>query len=175
MPEKREEDASDVTPITPEEEIELIDEVSIESTVRPCLREIDISDSQLKLVDPYTMYPVPDDPGLLPAFWMLHEPPPIYAPDGIEMFHDAVKRWGLRSIGSLKDMLTTDEVNLRYYGVESRVMRAICEALANNIFVQRIDLKVYHLQLHINIQLIKKNFCCTLIYYLIISEIIGIN
>ncbi|EZA50959.1 Leucine-rich repeat-containing protein [Ooceraea biroi] len=38
-------------------------------------------------------------------------------------------------------MLVTDEVNLRYYGIESRTMRAICEALTNNTFVQKVDLK----------------------------------
>lgn len=142
--EEEEEDVSEETPITPEEDIEELERVSVESSIHPCLREIEISDSQLKLVNPYTVYPIPEDPGLLPAFWVLYQRPPDYsAPDGVQAFHHAVKRWDLRSIGSFPQMLMTDEVNLRYYGIEMKTMRAICEALMNNAFVQKLDLKVH--------------------------------
>ncbi|KYN01950.1 hypothetical protein ALC62_07253 [Cyphomyrmex costatus] len=138
---KKDDDASEGTPITPEEEDITSDRVSTESSIHPCLRKIDISDSQLKLVNPYTVYQVPNDPGLLPAFWLLRERPPIYSTDGVQKFYDIVKRAGLRSIGSLKDMLLTDQLNLRYYGLNSPVMKAICEALADNTFVRKLDLK----------------------------------
>lgn len=130
------------TIITPEDELTVSDRVSTESPVHPCLREIDISDSQLKILNPYTMYPVPDDPGLSPAFWLLRERPPIYGTDGVQKFYDAVKRAGIRSIASLKDMLLTDQIDLRYYGLESQVMKAICEALTDNTYVQKMDLRV---------------------------------
>jgi len=139
---KKDDDASDETPITPEDEEITSDRVSTESSIHPCLREIDISDSQLKIINPYTVYEVPNDPGLLPAFWLLHERPPIYSADGVQKFYDTVKRMGLRSIGSLKDMLITDYLNLRYYGFRSPVMKAICDALADNTFVRKLDLKV---------------------------------
>ncbi|KYQ58153.1 hypothetical protein ALC60_02885, partial [Trachymyrmex zeteki] len=138
---KKDDDASEETPITPEDEDIMSDQVSTESSIHPCLRKINISDSQLKLVNPYTVYQVPNDPGLLPAFWLLRERPPIYSTDGVQKFYDIVKRAGLRSIGSLKDMLLTDQLNLRYYGLKSPVMKAICEALADNTFVRKLDLK----------------------------------
>ncbi|XP_018359771.1 PREDICTED: uncharacterized protein LOC108759020 [Trachymyrmex cornetzi] len=138
---KKDDDASEETLITPEDEDIMSDRVSTESSIHPCLRKIDISDSQLKLVNLYTVYQVPNDPGLLPAFWLLRERPPIYSTDGVQKFYDIVKRAGLRSIGSLKDMLLTDQLNLCYYGLKSPVMRAICEALADNTFVRKLDLK----------------------------------
>lgn len=119
------------------------DRVSTESSVHPCLREIEISDSQLKIVNPYTVYRVPDDPGLLPAFWLLRERAPIYSEDGVQKFYDIVKRFGLRSIHLLKDMLISDQVNLRHYGLESSIIRPICEALVDNTYVHIVDLKVY--------------------------------
>lgn len=134
---------SEETLITPEEEISIAsEETTTESSVHPCLRDIDISDSQLKLVNPYTVYPVPPDPGLLPAFWLLYEHPAIYQDDYGRKYYDAAKRIGSRPIESLKHMLVTDEVNLRYYGLESRAMKAICEGLTSNTFVRRVDLKV---------------------------------
>lgn len=133
---------SEETPITPEDEVTVSDRVSTESSVHPCLREIDISDSQLKLVNPYTVYQIPNDPGLRPAFWILREPPPIYSADGVQKFYDIMKHLGLRPISSLGKMLLNDQLNLRHYGLESAVIRAICEALADNTYVQTVDLKV---------------------------------
>ncbi|XP_012216535.2 leucine-rich repeat-containing protein 74A-like isoform X2 [Linepithema humile] len=139
--EKRKRDVSVETIITPEDELTVSDRVSTESLVHPCLREIDISESQLKILNPYTVYRVPDDPGLSPAFWLLRERPPIYGTDGVQKFYDMVKRAGIRSIASLKDLLITDQIDLRYYGLESQVMRAICEALMDNTYVRKVDLK----------------------------------
>jgi len=148
---KKDDDASEETPITPEAEDIASDRVSTESSIHPCLREIDISDSQLKIVNPFTVYRVPNDPGLLPAFWLLRERPLVYSTDGVQKFYDMVKRLGLRSIGSLKDMFLTDQLNLRYYGLKSPVMRAICEALADNTFVRKLDLKVQQTSLSNNL------------------------
>ncbi|XP_050460854.1 leucine-rich repeat-containing protein 74B-like [Cataglyphis hispanica] len=138
---KTDDDESEETPITPEDEITVSDRVSTESSIHPCLREIDISDSQLKLVNPYTVYQIPNDPGLLPAFWILHDPPPIYSADGVQKFYDIVKHCGLRSISSLGKMLVNDQLNLQHYGLELSVIRAICEALEENPYVQTVNLK----------------------------------
>jgi len=116
--------------------------VSTESSIHPCLREVEISDSQLKLVNPYTVYPIPRDPGLMPAFWVMYERSPLYSLDGIKLFEDTVKYWRVRSIGSVKNMLLTDEMNLRYYGVGTETMRVICQALRYNSDVMKLDLKV---------------------------------
>ncbi|XP_072745692.1 uncharacterized protein [Anoplolepis gracilipes] len=163
---KRDDDASEETPITPEDEVILSDRVSTESSIHPCLREIEISDSQLKIVNPYTVYKVPDDPGLLPAFWLLRERPPIYSADGVQKFYDIVKRSGLRSIGSLKDMLLSDQVNLRHYGLESSVIKAICEALMDNTYVRIVDFKGNRLSsdvcTHLNTLLLKNNVITSL-------------
>lgn len=118
------------------------DEVSVESLIHPCLREIDISDSQLKLVNPYTVYPIPNDPGLVPAFSLLYEHPPSYDDGGVYKFYDAIKRYDLRPIKILKDMFVTDEINVRYYGLVPGIMKALYEALGDNNFVQKLDLKV---------------------------------
>ncbi|XP_071643371.1 uncharacterized protein [Temnothorax longispinosus] len=158
---KKDDDASEETVITPEDEDVTSDRVSTESSIHPCLREIYISDSQLKLVNPYTVYMVPNDPGLLPAFWLLRERPPIYSPDGVQKFYDTAKRMGLRPIGPLKDMLMTDYLNLRYYGFGSPVMRVICDALADNTFVRKLDLKDNKLSAdacrHLNDLLLRNN------------------
>lgn len=130
------------TIITPEDELTVSDRVSTESLVHPCLREIDISESQLKILNPYTVYQVPDDPGLSPAFWLLRERPPIYPTDGVQKFYDTVKRTGIRPIASLKNLLITDQIDLRYYGLESQVMKAICEALTDNTYIRSVDFKV---------------------------------
>jgi hypothetical protein len=116
--------------------------VSTESSIHPCLREIEISDSQLKLVNPYTVYPIPSDPGLLPALEMMYERAPLYSLDGIKLFEDTVKYWRVRSIASIKNMFLTDEMNLRYYGIATETMRAICQALRYNSDVMKLDLKV---------------------------------
>ncbi|KAG5322778.1 LR74B protein, partial [Pseudoatta argentina] len=139
--EQKKDDVSEETLITPEDEDIVSERVSTESSIHPCLRKIDISDSQLKLVNPYTVYQVPNDPGLLPAFWLLRERPPIYSTDGVQKFYDIIKRAGLRSIGSLKDMLLTDQLNLSYYGLKSPIMKAICEALVDNTLVRKLDFK----------------------------------
>lgn len=129
--------------ITPEEEVSIAsEETTTESSVHPCLRDIDISDSQLKLVDPYAAYPDLPEPELIPALWLLDEPPPIYQDNYAQKYYDAAKRTGSRPIKSLRHMLMTDEVNLRYYGFESQAMKAICEGLMGNTFVTKVDLKV---------------------------------
>lgn len=88
------------------------------------------------------VYPIPDDPGLRPAFWLLRESPPVYSTDGVQKFYDTAKRFRLRPIASLRDMFLSDQLNLRYYGVQPLVFKVICDALVDNTFVQKIDLKV---------------------------------
>ncbi|CAL7950041.1 unnamed protein product [Xylocopa violacea] len=139
-PIKKKKDGSEETLITPEEAISVSTESSAESSVHPCLKDIDISDSQLKLQNLYTMCPIPDDPGLVPAFWTIHERMPTYADDGVMRFFDLAKASRIRPIQALEDMLLSDKINLQYYGINTRVVKPLCEALIKNPFVYTLNL-----------------------------------
>lgn len=135
-------EVSEETLITLEEESIVSIESSAESSIHPCLKDIDISDSQLKLQNLYTAFPIPDDPGLVPAFWTIHERQTTYPEDGVMKFFDLSKASRIRPIKSLEDMLISDKINLQYYGVDSRVIRPLCEALMKNPIVHTINLTV---------------------------------
>ncbi|CAK9808007.1 Leucine-rich repeat-containing protein 74B [Anthophora plagiata] len=137
---KKERGASEETLITPEEESTISTEPSSKSSVHPCLREIDISDSQLKLQNLYTTYPIPDDPGLVPAFWTIQERRISYHADTVEKYFDLSKASDIRPIQALEEMLLSDKISLQYYGIDSRAIRPLCEALMNNPFVHTINL-----------------------------------
>ncbi|XP_017795988.1 PREDICTED: leucine-rich repeat-containing protein 74B-like [Habropoda laboriosa] len=137
---KKERDASVETLITPEGASTASTEPSSESSIHPCLREIEISDSQLKLQNLYTMYPIPDDPGLVPAFWTIEERRTSFQADGVEKFFDLSKASRIKPVQALEEMLLSDKISLQYYGLDSRVIRPLCEALTNNPFVHTINL-----------------------------------
>ncbi|XP_076234577.1 uncharacterized protein LOC143179303 [Calliopsis andreniformis] len=86
------------------------------------------------------MFPVPDDPGLVPAFWTLYETQDAYDDDGIRKFFDLTKKLNIKPIQTVKNMLLTDTINLQYYGVNPKVIKPLCEALMNNIFVTTVNL-----------------------------------
>ena len=144
MPLKRFDEESIKTVLSLEDENkEGIDEKSTsESDTHLCLKAADLSDSQLKLLDIFNDFPIPDDPRLVPNFYMHYPKPMIYNDDGIEKFENIVKATGVRPIASVKHMLQTDKLNLRYYGIDPRILRAICEALHDNTSVQAVDLRV---------------------------------
>ncbi|XP_076392049.1 uncharacterized protein LOC100877744 isoform X2 [Megachile rotundata] len=137
---RREKDVSRSTLITPEEVSSVSSKLSTESSTHPCLKDIDISDSQLKLHNLYTKFPIPDDPGLVPAFWTTQEYQAIYPEDGVQKFEDLIKMSGIRPIRSLKTMFMSDKISLQYYGVNSRIIRPLCEALMKNHSVETVDL-----------------------------------
>nr|XP_034176814.1 uncharacterized protein LOC117602658 [Osmia lignaria] len=163
---EKKEDLSRETLITPEDESISSAKSSTESSIHPCLKDIDISDSQLKLHNLYTKYPIPDDPGLVPAFWTIQEHQTIYPEDGVMKFEDLTKLSGLQPIQSLKDMLLSDSINLQYYGVNSAIIRPLCEALMNNPSVETINLTGNWLSedacYHLNDLLTKNNIITTL-------------
>lgn len=106
-----------------------------------CLQEITISDSELKLFDIYNFYPTPEDPGLVPGFWVLFPKPPVYKSDGVQKFLDTVTTMKLHPINKLKKMLKTDEINLQHYGLDSRIIKALCDALISNTSVASLILE----------------------------------
>ncbi|XP_026669188.1 NLR family CARD domain-containing protein 3-like [Ceratina calcarata] len=114
------------------------------------------------------MCPVPDDPGLIPAFWTIQEHRTAYADeDGIEMFFDLVNMSNIRPIKALEDMLLTEKINLQYYGINSRVVRPLCEALTRNVFVNTVNLTGNWLSedacYHLNDLLLRNNIVHTLL------------
>lgn len=107
----------------------------------PCLEE-DINDSKLKNFNLFDAYPVPNDPGFNAAFWILYPNLPVYESDGINKFYDTIKLLRLTSIASMKQQLTSDKIDLSFYGVDPKVIQALSEALLLNNTVQTLDLQV---------------------------------
>ncbi|XP_014228862.1 leucine-rich repeat-containing protein 74B-like [Trichogramma pretiosum] len=114
---------------------------SVESLTHPCLKAISISDSQLQFLNLYNFFPVPKDPGLRDAFWILYPSPPDYAADGIDKFHDLIDIFKLAPIGCLKKQLKSDTVDLSYFSLDSRIIQPLCQALIFNTTVQTLNLK----------------------------------
>ncbi|KAL2730996.1 leucine-rich repeat-containing protein 74B-like [Vespula squamosa] len=136
---KKEEDVSVETLITPEEMDDTLKSLPSESSIHLCLKKIDISDSQLKLLNLHTVFPIPNDPGVAPAFWMIAAEE-IFEENGVYKFNEHLKSRGLKVIHTIADMLNTDCINLRYYGIDPRIVEIIYYALKNNASVQIIDL-----------------------------------
>ncbi|XP_024937881.1 uncharacterized protein LOC107264886 [Cephus cinctus] len=114
---------------------------SSEASTYLCLKDIDISDSQLKLLNLFNIYPAPEDPGLADGFWTLYPRSRAYKDDGIQKFIDLTKTMQLKLIQCMLEMLRTDKINLRYYGVDAKTLKAICHSIRNNTSVQALDLK----------------------------------
>ena len=106
------------------------------------MKQFSISDSQLKFLDLYNFYPIPKDPGLNKAFWILYPRPPIYNPDGIDKFFYIVKLLGLTPIECLKQQLKSNKVDLKYYGFDPEIVHALSEAMLFNTSVKSLDLQV---------------------------------
>lgn len=122
-----------------EEEEEKLIVQSIGYDSRLCLTESNVDDSHLKLFN--YCYPIPEDPGIVPAFWILYPNPSTYETDGVKKFTDLITTMKLQPIRKISQMLKTDEINLRYYNLNPRAVRAICEALFYNTNVKSVDLK----------------------------------
>ncbi|XP_011310062.1 uncharacterized protein [Fopius arisanus] len=129
------------TILTPDEDLPVSESSSSESSGNICLRNIGVSDSQLKLLNIFKVYPVPDDPGLVSGFWVLFPREISYKEDGIQKFLDISARMKLRPIQRLQEMLKTDEVNLGFYGLDPRIIRPLSDAITNNTSVQTINLQ----------------------------------
>ncbi|KAF7382384.1 hypothetical protein HZH68_015303 [Vespula germanica] len=136
---RKKEEVSVETLITPEEIDDTLKSLRSESSIHLCLREIDISDSQMKLLNLHTIFPVPSDPGTGPAFWLLTTEE-IFEEDGVYKFDEHVKSKGLKVVHTITDMLQSDCIDLQYYGIDPRIVEIMYYALRNNGSVQMIDL-----------------------------------
>nr|XP_033338327.1 protein NLRC5 isoform X1 [Megalopta genalis] len=137
---KEETEGSEETLITPEDESDKRSEESSEGSLYNCLRHIEISNSQLKLRNLHTSFPVPDDPGITPAFWILQEQTDSYSNHGVQFFKALVEKAKLQHIKVLEKMLLSNKIDLQYYGINPRIVRPLCEALMMNHTVEIVDL-----------------------------------
>ncbi|XP_078034384.1 uncharacterized protein LOC144468642 [Augochlora pura] len=137
---KDETEGSEETLITPEDESEEGSEESSEGSLYNCLRHIEISNSQMKLRNLHTSFPIPDDPGITPAFWILQEQTDSYSNHGVEFFKAMVEKAKLQHIKGLEQMLLSNKIDLQYYGMNPRIVRPLCEALMLNHTVDVVDL-----------------------------------
>ncbi|XP_076659686.1 uncharacterized protein LOC143362995 [Halictus rubicundus] len=137
---KEETEGSEETLITPEDEPEEGSEVTSEGSRYNCLRDIEISNSQLKLRNLYTSFPVPDDPGIIPAFWILQEHAESYIHDNVKLFQHMVRKTKLQPIKAIEKMLHSNKISLQYYGINPRTVRPLCEALMTNHTVEVVNL-----------------------------------
>ncbi|XP_046836144.1 leucine-rich repeat-containing protein 74B-like [Vespa crabro] len=87
----------------------------------------------------YTVFSIPHDPGIGPALWTV-DTQDTFMENGIYKFDELVKRKGLKVIHTINDMLQTECINLRYYGIDPRIVEIICHVLKNNDSVHTIDL-----------------------------------
>lgn len=115
---------------------------SVESLTHPCLKEINISDSELKFLNIYKFYPIPEDPGLDRAFWVLYPDPPDYRSDGVQKFFDIMKVLKSAPIAKLAWQLKSDKVDLSYYGIDPEAVEALSEAMLSNRTVKSLILRV---------------------------------
>ncbi|XP_031833455.2 uncharacterized protein LOC116427359 [Nomia melanderi] len=137
---KKKTEGSEETLITPEEEIDDDGTVlSSDGSLYNCLKDIEISNSQLKLRDLDVAFPVPDDPGVIPAFWIIRDHSDSYT-DCVDLFVDLVKRAKIQPIKAVEEMLLSNKIGLQYYGINPRIVRPLCEALMSNHTVEVIDL-----------------------------------
>lgn len=127
--------------ITPEETDDGLKSLPSESSIHLCLRGIDVSDSQMKLSNLHAVFTVPQDPGTGPAFWIV-DTQKSFKENGVYKFNEHVTSKGLKVVHTIDDMLHKECINLRYYGIDPRIVEIISSALENNDSVQTIDLTV---------------------------------
>lgn len=76
------------------------------------------------------------------ALWALHPTVIVYDDDGVDKFFDIARALKIKAIAKMREMLRSDEINLKFYGIDPRIVQAISEALELNTYVKRLDLEV---------------------------------
>ncbi|KAJ8732269.1 hypothetical protein PYW08_014999 [Mythimna loreyi] len=103
-----------------------------------CAKYIAMSASSV-LRHPYYDYPAVVDPGIVIAL-KYPEPLKIYNDDGQDLYLDLCKQMNIIPIRIFHRGLLTEEIDLRFYGVNPAGVRAMSMALARNQTVRRLDL-----------------------------------
>lgn len=103
-----------------------------------CYKYIGISDSSL-LQQLYYNYPAVTDPGIQDALFS-PEKPITYHDDGQELYIATCKEMGQAPISKFYRDLLSAEINLAYYCVDPKGVRAIALALTDNSMVKILNL-----------------------------------
>lgn len=103
-----------------------------------CAQHLKVSDSAV-FRHVYYKYPAVQDPGIDSA---LHNPesPITYPDDGQELYLSLCNEAGLSPVSSFYKNLFNEVLDLKYYGVDSRGVCLMCQALKNNMWVKVLDL-----------------------------------
>lgn len=103
-----------------------------------CAKYVAISDSRI-LKHPFFSYPAVTDPGIKVAL-LKPEPPIIYPDDGQELYLVVCKEMGQCPVRKFHKGLLEEVINLRYYCVDPRGVRAMAMALKYNRIVKVLNL-----------------------------------
>lgn len=93
---------------------------------------------------PYYNYPAVHDPGIKAAI-LGSEKPVIYGDDGQSLYLDLCKEMNSCPVKLFYRNLQADDIDLSYYGVNPKGVRAMAMALQYNKFVQTFNLTDNHL------------------------------
>ena len=64
--------------------------------------------------------------------------PILYDNDGVEKFAYLTQLMGLRPIFKMKEMLRSEKIDLKYYGIDPRIVKPLCDVLEKNTYVRQL-------------------------------------
>ncbi|KAG6463410.1 leucine-rich repeat-containing protein 74A isoform X2 [Manduca sexta] len=103
-----------------------------------CTKYVSLSASSV-LRHAYYNYPGITDPGIVNAL-LKPEPLKIYDYDGQELYLDLCDQMNVCPVRDFYRGLVKEAIDLKYYAVNPRGVRAMAMALSNNKYVKRLDL-----------------------------------
>ncbi|KAK9875914.1 hypothetical protein WA026_009698 [Henosepilachna vigintioctopunctata] len=109
------------------------DYIDFDCSMMKCFKEIEISSSSI-FKHPLYYFPEPEDPGILEAF-IYEPPPPIENNVGRERYIRICKSLGIFPLRRVLESLESDQMDLRYYGLRPKELKAIFQTLEVNTYV----------------------------------------
>ncbi|CAG5106918.1 Similar to LRRC74A: Leucine-rich repeat-containing protein 74A (Homo sapiens) [Cotesia congregata] len=82
---------------------------------------------------------IPEDAGLRPGSWILFPQLPGDRDEGVIKFIELTKELNIPPLGQIPQMLNTNQIDLKSYGLDPRTMKIICEALNSNTTVKILN------------------------------------
>ncbi|XP_044011996.1 uncharacterized protein LOC122854991 [Aphidius gifuensis] len=100
-----------------------------------CITGITISDSQLKLNEIHNSCKIPEDPGLVPGFWVLFPRSPTYKNDTFKKIIDTIDGMKLPRSHEVDDMLISDRAIFQ----RCDLVTVFCDAFIYNESVDKLN------------------------------------